>query len=202
MKVTEIFRSIEGETSTAGFPAVFVRFTGCNLSCPYCDSKHALTGGNEMTVPDIMLAVQRLGKVHHITLTGGEPLMQKDITRLTEFLCAGGNNLQIETNGTLPINGLHKAARIILDVKTPSSGGSFLKDNLKYLKPGDELKFVIGSVDDYSFAREFIEDNKPEVTVNFSSNGELSHKELAELILNDSLDVRLNVQIHKLIGIQ
>ena len=202
LEVTEIFRSIEGETKTAGFPAVFVRLTGCNLNCRYCDSRYALVNGRQMSIAEIKLAVKKNLPAHHITLTGGEPLLQKDAAKLIDSLCSLDCNLQIETNGSLPLEGLNKAARFIVDVKTPSSGsgGSFLMENLNQLRPDDELKFVVCSEDDYTFACKFIASNKPAAAVNLSPAAGLSRKKLAEWMLRDKLNARLNLQLHKLIG--
>ncbi|MCL1912030.1 MAG: 7-carboxy-7-deazaguanine synthase QueE [Leptospirales bacterium] len=204
LEVTEIFRSLEGETKTAGFPAVFVRLTGCNLNCRYCDSRHALTNGVQMSIAEIRLAVEKLLPVHHVTLTGGEPLLQKGAAKLIDSLCKLSCSIQIETNGSLPLKGINKAARLIADVKTPSSGagGSFLLENLDCLKPDDELKFVVCSEDDYLFSREFIASNKPQATVNLSPAAPLSRKKLAEWMLRDKLDARLNLQLHKIIGMR
>ena len=201
-EVSEIFRSIEGETKTAGFPAVFVRLAGCNLNCRYCDSRYALVNGAPMSIAEIKLAVKKLSPAHHVTLTGGEPLLQKGAAKLIDSLCNLGYNLQIETNGSLPLKGLSEAARFIVDVKTPSSGagGSFLMENLAWLKPDDELKFVVCSEADYIFAREFIALNKPAAAVNFSPAAGLGRKKLADWILRDKLNVRLNLQLHKIIG--
>lgn len=205
LQVTEIFHSIEGETTTAGFPATFVRLTGCNLNCSYCDSKHALSGGRPMKIADIISEIQRLKSAHHVTVTGGEPLIQSGAAELIDTLCGLGYNVQVETNGSLPVSGLNQAARIMIDVKTPSSnaGGSFLMENLNSLKTGDEIKFVICSEEDYDFACRFLESNKPGVTVNFSTADTLIPiTELAYRILRDSLNVRLNIQLHKILHIE
>ena len=201
-EVSEIFHSIEGETKTAGFPAIFVRLTGCNLNCRYCDSRHALTNGDRMGIAEIKLAVDKLSPAHHVTLTGGEPLLQKGAAKLIDSLCSWGHSLQIETNGSLPLKGLNKTARLIVDVKTPSSGagGSFLMENLNWLRPDDELKFVVCSEGDYLFAREFIASNKPGATVNLSPAAGLGRKKLAGWMLRDKLNARFNLQLHKIIG--
>ncbi|MCL1833834.1 MAG: radical SAM protein [Leptospirales bacterium] len=204
LEVTEIFRSIEGETKTAGFPAVFVRLTGCNLNCRYCDSRYALAKGAQMNITEIRLAVEKLSPVHHVTLTGGEPLLQKGAAKLIDSLCDWGYNIQIETNGSLPLKGLNKAARLIVDVKTPSSGagGSFLMENLDCLRTDDELKFVVCSESDYLFACEFIASHKPEATVNLSPAAPLGRKKLSEWMLRDKVNARLNLQLHKIIGMR
>ena len=202
--VTEIFRSIEGETTTAGFPATFIRLSGCNLNCSYCDSRHAKYGGQTKSIDEIMSKVHSLGHVHHVTVTGGEPLLQSGSAELIDGLCKAGFNVQVETNGSMPFLEASKAARIITDVKTPSSnaGGSFLLENLKVLKPDDELKFVICTTEDYVFAKEFLEANKVNATVNFSAaEGLIDTRDLAQWILRDALNVRLNIQLHKILNV-
>jgi 7-carboxy-7-deazaguanine synthase len=200
--VTEIFYSIEGETKTAGFPAIFVRLSGCNLRCIYCDSAYALAPGKQMSLEEIRLAMDALSPAHHVTLTGGEPFAQKGAPELVESILDWGYNLQIETNGSLPLKGLPKAARLIADVKTPSSGagGSFLMENLEALGPNDELKFVVCSEADYLFAREFMATNKTEAAANLSPALALEREKLAEWMLRDKLNARLNLQLHKIIG--
>ena len=202
-QIAEIFRSIEGETTTTGFPATFIRLSGCNLNCSYCDSTHAKYGGQTKSIDEIMSKVQSLGHVHHVTVTGGEPLLQSGSAELIDGLCKAGFNVQVETNGSYPFREINKAARIIADVKTPSSnaGGSFLMENLNVLKPNDEIKFVICTIEDYAFAKEFLEANKVIATVNFSAaEGLIDTRDLAQWILRDALNVRLNIQLHKILN--
>ena len=207
IKVCEIFHSLEGETTTAGFPAVFVRLAGCNLNCSYCDTAYARESGRDMDIEEVLDIVRAYGRVHHVTVTGGEPLIQENAPALIGALCEKGYNVQVETNGSISVKDLHPGARRILDVKTPSSGegGSFLQENLKSIGSGDELKFVIGSEEDYRFSRYFIESN-PElsgIVINFSpAQGTVSPKMLSSWILRDRLQVRLNLQMHKIIGLE
>jgi 7-carboxy-7-deazaguanine synthase len=204
LKINEIFYSIQGETIRTGFPSVFIRLTGCNLRCHYCDTTAAWDAGDDMSLDEILSQVKKYRGVHHITVTGGEPLLQPNVVLLMERLCDSGYTVQLETNGTLSLRTVPKQVRKIVDVKTPSSGAaeSFLMENLNYLAADDELKFVIGTLDDYVFARDFFEKylEKSEGAINFSPVlGLFSPRKLAELILKDGLPVRLNVQLHKII---
>jgi 7-carboxy-7-deazaguanine synthase len=206
LNVCEIFKSIQGETVRAGFPSVFVRLAGCNLRCRYCDTKYAWERGTDMTVDEIVSSVTNLGHFHHITVTGGEPLLQHGTRLLINSFAERGHEVQIETNGSIGVEGLHPACRIILDVKTPSSGEekSFLPDNLGMLKAGDEIKFVISDEDDYTYCRFFLEkyarSMKPDTTINFSPVlARMPAADLAEMILRDGLAVRLNVQLHAIV---
>jgi 7-carboxy-7-deazaguanine synthase len=207
LKVCEIFHSLEGETSTAGFPAVFVRLTGCNLNCAYCDTVYARKNGRDMSLHEILAEVKKYGPVHHVTLTGGEPLLQENSRHLIRSLCDTGYDVQIETNGSISIAELPEAARRIVDVKCPSSGegSSFLMENLDFLKKGDELKFVLGSEHDYDFARNFLQNScgSLPVIINLSAaEGKLQPGLLASWILRDGLMVRLNLQLHRIIGLE
>ncbi len=204
LTVSEIFYSIEGETTRAGFPAVFVRLAGCNLRCRYCDTRHAWEGGTAMGIDEIVARVDRYASADHVTVTGGEPLLQGECGALARRLLAAGRAVQIETNGSVSLEAVPAGARSIMDVKTPSSGeaGSFLTDNVRRLRAGDELKFVISSIEDYAFSREFIAANAVPagVAVNFSANvDEMSFTKLAGMILDDRLPVRLNMQLHTII---
>lgn len=204
LTVSEIFYTIEGETTRTGFPAVFVRLAGCNLRCRYCDTRHAWEGGSAMGIDEIVDRVRGYRPVNHVTVTGGEPLLQAACVDLVGRLLAEGFDVQIETNGSVFLADVPAAARKIVDVKTPSSGaaGSFLMKNFKYLHAGDELKFVVSSFEDYAFARDFIRGSAIHagVVVNFSANAdEISFTKLAEMILDDRLPVRLNVQLHKIL---
>jgi 7-carboxy-7-deazaguanine synthase len=207
LKVCEIFHSLEGETSTAGFPALFVRLTGCNLNCSYCDTVYAREQGRDMSLDEILAEIRKYGPVHHVTLTGGEPLLQENSRHLIRALCDEGYDVQIETNGSISIRDLPEAARRIVDVKCPSSGegSSFLMENLSFLKRGDELKFVLASEHDYDFARNFLQNSRGTlpVIVNFSAaDGKLRPDLLASWILRDGLIVRLNLQLHRIIGLE
>jgi 7-carboxy-7-deazaguanine synthase len=206
MNVIEIFYSIQGETTRAGFPSVFIRLAGCNLECSYCDTVYARTAssGREMLIKDIIHETESYENIDHVTITGGEPLIQEDTIDLMNKLIEKGYSVQLETNGSISLKDVPYKVRKIVDVKTPSSGhaGSFLIKNLKYLNHSDEIKFVIFDIDDYKFSVEFIKKNTDveNTVVNFSPVfGKISGDRLAELILVDRLPVRLNLQLHKIL---
>ena len=205
IRICEMFYSLEGETVTAGFPAFFIRLGGCNLDCYYCDTEKAHVYHNDITVEEIISEVERNTPFHHITVTGGEPLMQNNTIYLLKELVERGYNVQLETNGSFPLANVPQQIRIIADVKTPCSGesGSFFIDNVKYLKKNDEVKFVISDMDDYDFSRKFIIEHLQdrEVIVNFSPVfGSMEPSALARLIVDDRINVRLNLQLHKVVG--
>jgi 7-carboxy-7-deazaguanine synthase len=206
MNINEIFYSIQGETSRAGFPSVFIRMAGCNLECSYCDTVYARhkSSGKEMSINDIIKEAKIYKNIDHVTITGGEPLLQKDSINLMNELIVKGYTVQLETNGSISLKDVPYKVRKIVDVKTPSSGHvtSFIFENLKYLNNSDELKFVILDTDDYKFSVEFIKNNIPDIkiVINFSPVfGKIPGDRLAELILIDRLPVRLNLQLHKLL---
>ncbi len=206
LQVCEIFRSIQGETTFAGFPSLFIRLAGCNLNCAWCDTPYARKDGEKKSVEDIMTIVASAGRFHHITVTGGEPLMQKTASVLIRRLLEIGFLVQVETNGSFDISAIPLPARRIVDVKTPSSGeeSSFLMDNLSQLTSGDELKIPIADKTDFLFAKNFIEKHKGiihnGIVINFSPvNGKMSAEKLSEMILDEDIDVRLNLQLHTLI---
>jgi 7-carboxy-7-deazaguanine synthase len=209
MKVNEIFHSIQGETTRAGFPSVFIRLAGCNLGCSYCDTVYARSesSGIEMPIDEIIHAAEVYKNIDHITITGGEPLTQKESIKLIKELIGKGYTVQLETNGSISLNDIPNKVRKIVDVKTPSSGysSSFLYENLTYLNNTDELKFVILDINDYQFSAEFLKKyfqiiQMRNIVVNFSPVfGKISGEKLAELILIDRLPVRLNLQLHKIL---
>ncbi len=201
--VNEIFYSIQGETTTAGLPSVFVRLTGCNLNCTYCDSRRARSEGTAMETDAIISAIERYPCADHVTITGGEPLLQNNTLVLARDIIDRGWRLQIETNGSILLKDVPEKARKIIDVKTPSSGeaDSFEMRNLKYLAAGDEIKFVIATDEDYEYSKDFIHKYlKKGSTVNFSpAHDTIPFAVLAEKILADHLPVRLNLQLHTII---
>lgn len=202
--VNEIFRSIQGETTTAGFPSVFVRLTGCNLDCAYCDTRYARENGTPMEIETILREIESRAPFDHVTLTGGEPLIQPASIHLVREILARGWNCQIETNGSILLKDLPEQARKIVDVKTPSSGesDSFEMRNLKYLNERDEIKFVISDGADYEFSRDFIAKylTGRGTIINFSPAADtMPWKDLADRILADGLPVRLNLQLHRII---
>jgi len=203
MNVCEIFTSIQGESSYAGIPCIFIRLSGCNLRCTYCDTTYAYDQGFPMSVDEILKMVQGSG-LSLVEITGGEPLLQIETGKLVDKLIQYNYTVMIETNGSMVIKELNKNAVIIMDIKTPSSG---MADRMNYtnlddLKPSDEVKFVIGDRADYEWAvgilkKYFLPDR---CKVLFSNIFGLLHPEsLAQWIVEDSLPVRLNLQIHKYI---
>lgn len=203
MKVCEIFTSIQGETSYTGIPCTFIRLAGCNLRCSYCDTKYAYEEGIELTENEIINEVTLIG-VNLVEITGGEPLLQKGTFHLIERLISEGYKVLVETNGTLSIKNVDSRATIILDIKTPGSGMWEDMDlsNFDYIKPADEVKFVITDRTDYEWSKNMIHkyDLKPRCNVLFSpAFGVLAPESLIKWMLEDRLDVRLNLQMHKYI---
>jgi len=203
MKICEIFTSIQGETSHAGMPCTFIRLTGCNLRCLYCDTEYAYEEGIELTEAEIINEVELIG-VHLITITGGEPLLQEEIYRLTERLIGEGYKVLIETNGTMSIKDIDSRAVIVLDIKTPGSGMWDEMDlsNLDYIKPADEIKFVITDRADYEWSKDMMQkyNLSSKCQVFFSpAFGIILPETLVKWILEDRLDARLNLQMHKYI---
>lgn len=209
--VTEIFHSLQGETSLSGLPFAFIRLTGCNLRCLYCDSAYAFKGGRKMSIPQILETIQPY-QVRHVLLTGGEPLLQRPTPALLDALIDRGYDVSIETHGEVPISAVASRARIVMDIKTPGSGmnrGGYER-NLASLKPTDEIKFVICSPEDYAWARNLIRTGKlptreillsPVVPASGSPGTVpgVNPTWLAERILEDKLQVRLQVQLHKIL---
>lgn len=203
LRISEIFYSLQGETSRVGLPTVFVRLTGCPLRCTYCDTAYAFTGGQTMTLDAIMAEVARYAP-RHITVTGGEPLAQKNCLPLLRMLCDTGYNVSLETGGALDVSGVDPRVMKVLDIKTPASGEEQknLWSNLEHLGPQDEIKFVLCDEADYLWAKQVLQEHglAQHCTVLFSpAQGQLAAKDLAEWILRDRLPVRLQVQLHKLL---
>lgn len=204
LKVNEIFYSIQGESTRTGFPCLFLRLTGCNLNCRYCDTKYARDSGTIISIDDILKKVKVYGTIDHITITGGEPLIQSNSIDLMKKLLDLQYAVQLETNGSILFKDVPKDVRKISDIKTPSSGepDSFNFHNLNYLDAKDEVKFVISDNDDYEYAKKIITEHLRDIdaVINFSPVTEkFSASKLAELILIDRLQVRLNLQLHKII---
>jgi 7-carboxy-7-deazaguanine synthase len=205
LKVNEIFYSIQGESSFAGLPCVFVRLSGCNLRCSYCDTTYAYDEGAEMELEEVLEKIEHYN-CRLVELTGGEPLLQKETPELIRRLLDRGCRVLMETNGSLDISTVDERCIRIMDVKCPSSGMHEKNDleNLKRLRDKDELKFVIGDRADYEYARNVLElagqSSSSSPTVHFSpSFGRIILKDLASWILEDALNVRLHVQLHKFI---
>jgi len=201
MKVCEIFASIQGESSIAGIPMVFIRLTGCNLRCTYCDTKYAYTEGQEMSIKKIINTVKNF-RIKFVEITGGEPLLQTEVYELMDELVKNYNVL-LETNGSLSIEKVNSKIKVIMDIKTPGSGMSDKNylENLNFLKKSDEVKFVLTDRNDYDWAKDFIKKNNINVReILFSpAFGILNPQDLARWILEDALPVRMNLQIHKYI---
>lgn len=204
LRITEIFHSLQGETSTTGLPTVFIRLTGCPLRCGYCDTAYAFEGGTKMMLSEIMQTVQDYG-ARYVTVTGGEPLAQPQSIDLLSRLCDAGYKVSLETSGAMSIAEVDSRVVKIVDLKTPGSGevGRNLYDNIPLLLPHDEVKFVICDRQDYDWCCMKMDDLRIAdrvAEVLFSpSQGELAPKLLAEWILQDGLNVRMQLQTHKYI---
>ncbi len=204
LRVNEIFHSIQGESSHAGWPCVFVRLTGCNLRCTYCDTFYAHDEGQEMTLEEILSRVRQY-PCSLVEVTGGEPLIQQDTPLLIERLLKSGYKVLLETNGSQDISRVPSSCISIVDFKCPSSGQCEANDleNIRRLQAHDEVKFVIGDRGDYEYARQLsarIEEMGKQVTILFSVVfDQLNWNQIAQWVLEDGLRVRLNVQLHKVI---
>lgn len=203
LKVNEIFYSIQGESTYAGERCIFVRLTGCNLRCTYCDTEYAFYDGEEFSVESIIEKVKSFN-CNLVEITGGEPLMQDEVYQLMTKLCDDNFTVLLETSGSLSIENVDERVINILDFKTPSSKMEMKNDfkNVNYLKPIDEVKFVIGSRADYDWSKKVLEKYKlsEKATVLFSSMfGKIEHEELVSWILKDNLNVRYQLQMHKYI---
>jgi len=201
MRITEIYASIQGETQYAGLPCTLVRTTGCDLRCTYCDSAFAFHGGTEMTLPEIVTAVSELG-APLVLLTGGEPMLQREIGRLAELLLQAGYRVMIETSGAHAVASLPQGVVRIIDVKTPASGESARMrwDVLDGLRAQDAVKFVVRDEADYRWAADLIRSRglagRTEVLLS-PVHGVLDPQQLVGWMLRDRLAARLNLQLHK-----
>jgi len=218
MYIIEIYKSVQGESSFAGLPCIFVRLAGCNLLCTWCDSEYTFTGGRKLSLDEVMTEVKKLAPVKLVEITGGEPMLQeREVVPLMEGLLKEGYEVLIETSGERPLATVPTSVHKIVDVKCPASGesGTFRLENLEALTTIDEVKFVIADRADYDFARDFVRKHGLESEVGdvlFSpafrkdagpardaANCLLDPRELVEWILADGLRVRLGLQIHKFI---
>ncbi len=218
MQITEIYKSIQGESTHAGLPCVFVRLTGCNLRCSWCDSEYTFTGGHRMSVEEVFAEVEHLSARGLVEITGGEPMLQeKEVVPLMQRLLDDGYTVLLETSGERPLGGVPRAVHKIVDVKCPHSGepDTFYTENLEALTSADEIKFVLSDRTDYEFAREFVVGHDMAHRVNailFSpafakdarggrdtSHCLLDPRELAEWMLADNVPARLGLQLHKFI---
>jgi 7-carboxy-7-deazaguanine synthase len=199
--ITEIFYSIQGESSWAGNPCVFVRLARCNLRCSFCDTAYAFSGGDTMTHEEIISEIKSF-HCNLVEITGGEPLLQKGVYPLMQVLCDMGYDVLLETGGHMDISGIDKRVSVIMDVKCPSSGESKKVHwpNFDKLKANDEIKFIIGEREDFTWAREQIETHVPGHVNSILMApvfGKLEYKQLAEWILQEHLPVRMQLQLHK-----
>jgi 7-carboxy-7-deazaguanine synthase len=203
LKVCEIFTSIQGESSYAGRPCTFVRLMGCNLRCSYCDTTFAYDEGIELSEEDILRKIGRTG-IGLVEITGGEPLVQREVYPFMKRLIEEGYEVLIETNGSLSIKEIDRRAVVILDIKTPGSGMSERMDysNLDEIKKGDEVKFVITDRDDYEWTKDIIERfslmNKSGLLLS-PAFGILAPEDLAQWMIEDKLQACLNIQLHNYI---
>jgi 7-carboxy-7-deazaguanine synthase len=212
----ELYKSIQGESSFAGRPCIFVRLAGCNLRCSWCDSEYTFTGGYESSQDEIVAEIEKLAPVRLVEFTGGEPMLQgRELLPLMERLLGQGYELMIETSGERPLDHVPRGVHKIVDVKCPGSGesNSFRLSNLACLTERDEVKFVIANRSDYEFARDFIREHEVERRAGqillspafsktpsperSSGNCLLDPRELVEWMLADGLPARLSLQIHK-----
>ncbi len=203
LKVNEIFHSIQGESTYAGLPCVFVRLTGCNLRCAYCDTEYAFYDGNDFSIKQVIDEVKKYN-CNLVEVTGGEPLLQKECAELLKALCDENLTVLLETAGNMPIKEIDKRVTIIMDLKCPSSKmmDKNLYENIDHLKKDDEVKFVIGNREDYDWSKEiFLKYTlKKKCTVLFSTVfNKLDPQTLVNWTLEDKLDVRFQLQIHKYI---
>ena len=201
LKLTEIFRSLQGEADTVGIPTVFVRLTGCPLRCHYCDTAYAFHGGQWWTLPEILARVAEL-EVRHVCVTGGEPLAQAAVHELLAALCDVGYRVSLETSGAMSLERVDPRVVKVVDIKTPASGEESRNryDELARLDQKDLLKFVIADRTDYEWSREQLKARalSERCTVLFSpSHQQLKAGDLADWILEDRLPVRFQIQLHK-----
>jgi 7-carboxy-7-deazaguanine synthase len=214
----EIYKSVQGESSFAGVPCIFVRLAGCNLRCSWCDSEYTFTGGYKLSEDEVVAEIEKLAPVKLVEFTGGEPLLQeRELVPLMERLLGEGYDLMIETSGERPVENVPKAVHKIVDVKCPGSGEAarFRMENLDALTERDEVKFVITNRGDYEYSRDFIRKHdleacgaqlllspaftKTPTPERSTENCLLDPRELVEWMLADGLNARLSLQIHKYI---
>lgn len=204
LDVCEIFYSLQGESTFAGLPCIFIRLSGCNLNCTWCDTGYAGQDSTPMEIDRILEKIQTYN-CSLVEITGGEPLLQKNTPALASILLENGYQVLVETNGSISIHTLPQGCIRILDIKCPSSNEaeSFLKDNYQFLDPDDEIKFVIGTRKDYDYAKSIIHDelsgfSKKKIHLS-PVFGHILPEQLAEWLLEDNLQARLSLQQHKII---
>jgi 7-carboxy-7-deazaguanine synthase len=204
LKINEIFKSIQGESTYAGLPCTFIRLAGCNLRCTYCDTNYAYYHGKELADEEIISKIKEYG-VKLIEFTGGEPLLQEETPKLLKTLLDNNYRVLVETNGSICIGCLDKRLNVIMDFKTPKSGMSerMRAENFKFLKKTDQIKFVLMDKSDYTWAKDIIVKHhlldKFDNILMSPAYGDLSPKPLVSWVLRDNLPVRVQLQIHKYI---
>ena len=219
MRLIELYKSVQGESSFAGVPCIFVRFAGCNLRCAWCDSEYTFTGGKPFTEDEVVAQIESLAPCKLVEFTGGEPMLHaKELLPLMRRLLGAGYELMIETSGERPLADVPKEVHKIVDVKCPGAGAaanSFRMENLDALTKNDEVKFVVGNRADYEFAREFIREHSLDAKVGHillsptfqktpsplrtADNMALDPRKLVDWMLEDGVPARLSLQIHKFI---
>lgn len=204
IRLTEIYQSIQGESSFVGKRCIFVRLTGCNLRCSYCDTEYSFYGGKNHSIGDILNIINDFN-CNLVEITGGEPLLQKGVLSLMTNLCDKGKTVLIETSGNRDISMIDPRVHVIMDLKTPSSGESHNNryENIKHLKTKDEVKFVIGSEEDYVWSRDkLISEKLNELCGNVIFSpvfAQLEYSKIVDWIVRDGLDVTFQLQLHKFI---
>lgn len=203
LRITEIFHSLQGESTTVGLPTVFVRLTGCPLRCQYCDTAYAFNGGNMETM-DAILARIAAFDCKHVCVTGGEPLAQPSCIDLLQKLCDAGHAVSLETSGARDIAAVDKRVMVVMDLKTPDSGEceKNMLTNIPHLKPADQIKFVLCSREDYEWACAMMTEHKlaEHAHILFSPSwNQLNPTTLADWIIQDKLPVRFQLQLHKIL---
>ena len=201
LKITEIFYSLQGETNTTGLPTVFIRLTGCPLRCSYCDTAYAFSGGNKLSLTDIVEQVDQYN-ARYVTITGGEPLAQAACHDLMSMLVDKNYEVSLETSGAIDISPVDHRVTTVMDLKTPSSNETDknIYQNIEHLTETDQIKFVIADATDYQWSRSIMEeyDLSNRCQILFSPvMGEMNPTELAEKIIQDNLPVRFQIQLHK-----
>ncbi len=203
LRISEIFHSLQGESTRAGLPTVFVRLTGCPLRCTWCDTEYAFSGGETRTLGDVLIEVARHG-AGQVCVTGGEPLAQKACLPLLAALCDAGYSVSLETSGALDISSVDPRVSRIVDLKAPASGEADknLWDNLAHLNAGDEIKIVLAGEADYAWAKSVLAARRLDAICPVLLSpvaGKLEPKQLADWVLRDRLPVRVQLQLHKII---
>lgn len=204
LRITETFYSLQGESSSVGLPTFFIRLTGCPLRCSYCDTAYAFHGGGQTRI-ELLLEQAKTSGARYVCITGGEPLAQPECLTLLTVLCDEGFSVSLETSGALPIQGVDKRVIKIMDIKTPDSSEveKNLWSNIDHLLPHDQVKFVIGSRQDYHWSKKIMQDyslhNRVSNVLFSPTEGRVQAQDLAQWILDDKLPVRFQLQLHKII---